>query len=125
MPWTPDSARQEARSLQGKIVDGIDPQQARLSERQELTIAELSEIYVTETLATAKETSVNAARNNVDNHIKPPLGSRRASTITRVEVEQLLRDVASGKTARKAKVGYRKLSRVRGGKARPIKFSRC
>jgi integrase len=115
-PWTPETARKEARSLQGKIVDGIDPQQTRMSERQELTIAELGEIYVTETLATAKETSVKAARNNVDNHIKPLLGPRRASTITRVEVEQLLRDVASGKTARKAKVGYRKLSRVRGGK---------
>lgn len=30
-PWTPETARQEARSLQGKIVDGIDPQQARMS----------------------------------------------------------------------------------------------
>ncbi len=115
-PWTPEMARQEARSLQGKVVDGSDPQQARISERQELTIAELGEIYVSEALATAKESSVKAARNNVENHIKPLLGSRRASKITRVDVEQLLRDVANGKTARKVKVGYRMLSRVRGGK---------
>lgn len=81
-----------------------------------MTIAELGEIYLTETLVTAKETSVKSARNNVDNHIKPLLGSRRVSTITRAEIEQLLRDVANGKTARKTKLGYRKLSRVRGGK---------
>lgn len=115
-PWTPETARQEARSLQGKIVDGTDPQQIRISDRKELTISELGEIYLTETLVTAKETSVKAARNNVDNHIKPLLGSRRAATLTRVDVEQLMRDVAAGKTARKAKTGYRKLSRVRGGK---------
>jgi len=115
-PRTPETARQEARSLQGKIVDGIDPQQLRLNERKELTIAELGEIYLTETLITAKDSSVKAARNNIDNHIKPLIGSRRASTIARTDVEQLLRDVAAGKTARKAKMGYRKLSRVRGGK---------
>lgn len=115
-PWTPETARQEARSLQGKIVDGIDPQHIRISERKELTIAELGEIYLTETLVTAKDRSVRAARNNIDNHIKPLMGSRRASSIARADVEQLLRDVAAGKTARKTKVGYRKLSRVRGGK---------
>jgi hypothetical protein len=98
-----------------------------MSERQELTIAELSEIYVTETLATAKETSVRAAQNNIDNHLKPLLGSRRASTITRVEVEQLLRDVASGKTARKAKKGGAIGSCRVCAAARepPTRFSRC
>jgi len=87
-PRTPETARQEARSLQGKIVDGIDPQQLRLNERKELTIAELGEIYLTETLITAKDSSVKAARNNIDNHIKPLIGSRRASTIARTDVEQ-------------------------------------
>lgn len=115
-PWTPETARQEARSLQGKIVDGSDPQQIRISDRKELRVSELGEIYLTETLVTAKDSSVRAARNNIENHIIPLIGSRRAATLARVDVEQLMRDVAAGKTARKAKTGYRKLSRVRGGR---------
>lgn len=115
-PWTPETARAQAQSLLGKIVDGIDPQQDKIAERKELTLADLSEIYLEETLFTAKESSVRQARNNIENHILPSLGKRRVSKIERSDIEQMLRDIAGGKTARTVKKGHRRLSRVRGGK---------
>jgi integrase len=115
-PWTPETARSEAQSLLGKIVDGIDPQQEKIADRKEITLADLSEIYLSETLFTAKESSIRQARNNIENHILPLLGKRRVSKIERSDIEQMLRDIAAGKTARTFKKGHRRLSRVRGGK---------
>jgi len=115
-PWTPETARAEAQSLLGRIVDGVDPQQEKIAERKELTLTDLSEIYLNETLFTAKESSVRQASNNIENHILPLLGKRRVSKIERSDIEQMLRDIAAGKTARTVKKGHRRLSRVRGGK---------
>lgn len=115
-PWTVETARSEARSLLGKVTDGIDPQQERVSERKELTVAELCDIYLEEGLVTAKESSIRQARTNIEGHIKPLIGTRRASKINREDVEKLQRDIAAGRTERKRKTGHRGLSRVRGGK---------
>ncbi|MCW3847893.1 tyrosine-type recombinase/integrase [Sphingomonas sp. LB-2] len=115
-PWTPEAARAEAQVLLGKVADGIDPQQEKIAERKEQTVAELCDTYLAEALYAAKESSIKQARNNIENHIKPLIGSRRASKIVRADIEQLLRDIAAGKTRSVRKTGYRKLSRVRGGR---------
>ncbi|OYY73055.1 tyrosine-type recombinase/integrase [Sphingomonas sp. 28-63-12] len=115
-PWTVETARAEAQVLLGKIADGVDPQQIKIAERKELTVGDLCDAYLAEGLLTAKDTSFDAARQDIENHIKPLMGRRRASTLKRVDIEDLLRDVAAGKTARRRKTGYRGLSRVRGGK---------
>ncbi|HEX8300103.1 tyrosine-type recombinase/integrase [Sphingomonas sp.] len=115
-PWTPEAARQEAQVLLGKIIAGADPQQEKIEERKQLAVAELCDLYLAEALFAAKPTSIKAATNNIENHIKPLIGMRRASKILRSDVEQMLRDIAAGKTAAKRKTGHRGLSRVRGGK---------
>lgn len=115
-PWTPETARAEAQSLLGKVVDGIDPQEEKIAERKQHTVAELCDNYLEEGLYAAKDSSIRQARNNIENHIKPLIGSRRASKIVRADIEQLLRDIAAGKTRRSRRTGYRSLSRVRGGK---------
>jgi integrase len=115
-PWTPETARAEAQVLLGRVAEGVDPQQEKINDRKELTIAELCDAYLDEGLLTAKDASIDAARMDIENHIKPLLGMRRASRLVRSDVEQLLRDVAAGKTAKRRKTGYRGLSRVRGGK---------
>jgi integrase len=115
-PWTVETARNEARSLLGKVADGMDPQQERLSERKDLTIAQLCDIYLAEGLITAKESSIKQARTNIEGHIKPLIGTRRASKIERADVEMLQRDIAVGKSAKTRKTGYRGLSKVRGGR---------
>lgn len=115
-PWTPETARLEAKRLLGSIADGEDPQKAKFDERAELSVAQVCDLYLTEGLLTRKESSVSAARSDIENHVKPLLGIRRVAALTRADLEGLLRDVAAGKTARTVKQGRRRLARVRGGK---------
>ena len=100
----------------GKVAEGIDPQEIKIAQRKELTVGELCDAYLAEGLLTAKQTSINSARKDIENHIKPRIGRRRASKLSRAEVEQMLREVAEGKTRRTRKTGHRGLSRTRGGK---------
>ena len=115
-PWTPENARQEARRLLGCLAEGKDPQQKKFDERAQLSVAEVCDIYVAEGLLTRKESSITAARSDIENHIKPLLGMCRVTSLTRADMEGMLRDIAAGKTARTVKQGPRRLARVRGGK---------
>ncbi|MEG3089322.1 tyrosine-type recombinase/integrase [Sphingomonas sp. PB4P5] len=115
-PWTPDTARTEARILLGKIAKGIDPRQEKIDHRNGLTVAELGDLYLTKGLYAAKDSSVSQARRNIENHINPLIGARRVSSIKRSDITQLLCDVADGRTRRTRKTGHRGLSRVTGGR---------
>ncbi|NML06813.1 tyrosine-type recombinase/integrase [Sphingomonas sp. G-3-2-10] len=115
-PWTPETARAESKVLLGKVAEGIDPQEIKIAQRKELTVGELCDAYLAEGLLTAKQTSIDSARKDIENHIKPRIGRRRASKLSRADVEQMLREVAEGKTRRTRKTGHRGLSRTRGGK---------
>ncbi|MDQ2879456.1 MAG: site-specific integrase [Pseudomonadota bacterium] len=116
VPWTPETARQEATRLAGLAVSGDDPQQAKIEQRKAMIVAELCDLYLTEGLLTRKESSVSSARGDIENHIKPLLGTRKVASLERADLETMMRDIAAGKTARTAKLGTRRLSRVRGGK---------
>lgn len=116
-PWTPETARSEALRLLGEVAAEVDVQGEKVERRRDLTVAELCDLYLEVGLATRKPSSVVAARSDIENHIKPMLGSRKAADITRADVEQLLLAVAAGVTARRAKTKRKRgLSRVRGGK---------
>lgn len=115
-PWTPETARLEAKRLLGQVADGDDPQQDKIDDRAEISVAELCDRYLSEGLITRKPGSIASARSDIEHHIKPILGIRRASTVTRADLEGMHRDVAAGKTSRTVKLGHRKLARVRGGK---------
>ncbi len=116
-PWTADTARDRARQLLGQVAGGDDPQVRKGLARRDLTVAELCDLYLEVGLATRKPSSVASSRADIENHIKPLLGSRRANLIEAQDVDQFLVDVARGRTARVSKTGkQRGLSRVRGGK---------
>jgi integrase len=115
-PWTVETARARALAVLGQVVGGVDPQAVKLADRKALTVAQLCDLYLVEGLATRKESSVIAARSDIDNHIKPLIGAKRASLVTREDVDHLLLAVAQGKTARRMQTRTRGLSRVRGGK---------
>lgn len=115
-PWTPETARQEARRLLGSIADGDDPQQVKFEQRAELSVAEVCDLYLAEGLVTRKGSSISAARSDIKHHVKPLLGVRRVGSLTRADLDGLLRDVAAGKTAHTVKQGPRRLARVTGGK---------
>ena len=116
-PWTPETARAEATRLLGSVASDVDVQAEKLEKRLDLTIAELCDHYVEFGLATKKQGSIDAARCDLNNHVKPTLGSRKAASVTRADIEKLLVDVATGATGRTKKSGKKRgLSRVRGGK---------
>ncbi|AQR61632.1 hypothetical protein BZG35_08195 [Brevundimonas sp. LM2] len=116
-PWTVDMARDRARALQGRLVDSVDPQTEKAGRREDVTVADLCDLYLTEGMATRKESSIASARSDITNHIKPLIGTLKARSVTSQDVDRLLLDIAAGKTARLAKTAKKRgVSRVRGGK---------
>ena len=48
-PWTPDTARDEARRLLGEVVRGADPSADKRAKREAATVAELCDLYLSRT----------------------------------------------------------------------------
>src|SRR3954454_12809275 len=45
-PWSPDTARQEARRILGEVATGTDPQADKIGGRRAVTVAELCQQYL-------------------------------------------------------------------------------
>ena len=124
-PWTPESARDEARRLLGSVASKADPAAEKRAARNAHTIAELCDLYLADAeagrLVTRRRTQKKAStialdKGRVARHIKPLLGQLRVTAVTSQDVEIFLHDVAEGKTAATIKTKARGLARVRGGK---------
>jgi len=116
-PWTVEIARDRARVLLGQVASGVDPQEEKAGARQEVTVAELGRLYIEEGLVTRKPASIASARSNLEHHIIPLLGTKKASLVTRADVERLLIAVAEGATATRFKGKKRRETViVKGGK---------
>ena len=89
-PWTPETARREAKTLLGVIEDGADPAADKLSRREAPTIAELAERFLAEH-AEAKRKGSTAAeyKRLLDKIILPALGKRKVADVTRADVTKL------------------------------------
>ena len=98
-PWTPETARTEAKKLRGLIASGQDPAERRLAERKALTVSELCDLYLAEGATHKKASTLKADRGRILNHIKPLLGRKQVDKITRGDVERMLVDVRAGITA--------------------------
>lgn len=115
-PWTPETARTEAKRLLGQIAGGGDPLERRQQERKTMTVAELCDLYLAEGVAHKKATTLRSDRARIEHHIKPLLGKRRLDQVTRADVERLLTDVKAGKTAVEPDSEKRKVGSLpRGG----------
>jgi integrase len=125
-PWTPETAREEARRLLGEVAHKADPAADKRAKRNAKTVAELCDSYLADAKAgrlltrrkTAKKASTLAIdTGRIERHIKPLLGPRAVAAVTRDDVETLLHDIAAGKTAGRTKTAKKRgLARVRGGK---------
>jgi integrase len=124
-PWTPDTARQEARRILGEIVKGGDPAAEKRAARNAQNVAELCDLYFADAEAgrvltrnrTPKKASTLAVdRGRIERHIKPLLGSLGVASVTRDDVDRFMHDVAEGRTAARAKTARKRgLARVTGG----------
>jgi integrase len=124
-PWTPETAREEAKRLLGEVAQRADPAAEKRSKRNAKTVAELCDLYLADAMAgrlltrrvQKKPSTLAIDAGRIERHIKPLLGRRTVSDITRDDVEAFMQDVAAGKTAGRVKSGkQRGLARVRGGR---------
>ena len=124
-PWTPETAREEAKRLLGDVAHQRDPAAEKRAARNAQTVAELCDLYLADAeagrLITRRRTQKKAStlaldKGRIARHIKPLLGQLRVAAVTREDVECFMHDVAEGKTAGNTKTKPRGLARVRGGK---------
>jgi integrase len=125
-PWTPETARKEAKRILGMVADGGDPAAEKRDKRQAATVTELCDLYLADAEAgrlltrrgIAKKASTLATdKSRIERHIKPLLGTMKVPTVTRADVERFMHDVADGETAQRVKLAKKRaVSNVRGGK---------
>ena len=125
-PWTPDTAREEAKRLLGDVARKHDPADDKRAKRNAKTVAELCDLYLRDAesgrLLTRRHTPKKAStlttdRGRIERHIKPLLGRRTVASVMREDVDAFMHDVAEGKTAGRTKTAKtRGLANVRGGK---------
>jgi integrase len=100
-PWTPETARIEAKRLLAEVAAGRDPATARQQQRDALTFGELIELYLAEGAGHKKPSTLKSDRGRIEHHLRPLLGELRADRIGRTEIERMRNAVAAGKTAEK------------------------
>lgn len=105
---TPDEARKLAIQAIAKINAGGDPSEDRKTARKAMTVADLADQYV---LAMEKHWKKNTQLSNksqIERHIKPLIGRKRAADLTHTAVEKMQSDITNGKTAaqRKGRGGH-------------------
>jgi integrase len=125
-PWTPESARKEAKRILGTVAGGADPAEEKKSKRHAENVCQLCDMY----LADAKAGRVLSRRrqpkktgtlltdeSRIERHVKPLLGRRSVRSISRSDIESFMHSIAEGKTAKRSPTNKKRgLSNVRGGK---------
>jgi integrase len=96
-PWTPETARLEAKRLLGRVASGEDPAERKSADRLAMTVAELCDLYLAEGATHKKPSTLKADRGRINHHIKPLVGKKRVDKLTRADIERMMIDV---KTAR-------------------------
>lgn len=123
-PWTPDTARDEARRVLSEVVQGGDPASDKQKARKSITVAELCDMYLADADAgrlptirggAKKASTLYTDRGRIERHIKPVLGRLKVPSVTRDDIEAFMHTVAEGGTAARHET-KRGLSTVRGGK---------
>ena len=89
-PWTPETARAEARRLLGAVASGADPAAERNARKSEPTVADLARRFIAEHAETkCKPGTAKEYRRQFETNILPALGSKRVADVTRADVAKL------------------------------------
>jgi integrase len=114
-PLTAEKARGLAKLALADVAAGGDPQGGRAAARAEMTVSELCDLYLSDGCATKKPLTLYSDKGRIERHIKPLIGRKRVSHLDRADVENLLADIAAGKTATVEKTVKRGKAVVTGG----------
>jgi integrase len=89
-PWTPDSARTEAKRLLGLVAGGADPAGAKSERRMAECIADLAARFLAEHVeAKRKDRTAAEYRRLLDKIILPAVGKKKIGDVTRADVARL------------------------------------
>jgi integrase len=89
-PWTPDTARAEARRLLGIVETGADPAADHALRRAAPTVSDLADRFSAEHVESKlKDRTVNEYQRLVEEFILPELGTRKVADVSRREVSKL------------------------------------
>lgn len=118
---TVEEARAEAKRVLGAVAHGRDPAGERQAKRRELTVADLVELYAEKGTDHLKERNRRWMLARLRHHVIPLLGRKKISEVRVADVEQFMRDVKAGKTAKDEKTGPRTRVIVKGGAGAAVK----
>lgn len=89
-PLTPDVARGLAKGFLASVDCGQDPAEARLTNRQALTVRELAARFLAEHVdAKRKGSTANHYRSAIELYLLPKLGARKAYDLTKTDLARL------------------------------------
>jgi integrase len=111
-----EKAREEAKVIIRQAELGHDRAAEKAKARAEMTIAKLCDQYMAEGCETKKASTLVTDQGRIERHIKPLLGKKRVSELTRRDVEKFMLDLANGKTATDERTKARGRAIVRGGR---------
>lgn len=126
----PDEARRVARKLQADVAHGKDPQAERQARRRELKVGELIDLWDRQNPPGRRSGEPMAARTKaytlgrLRNHVLPLIGAKRVSEVSVAVVNDVLKRVTNGETARRAP-SERKRGRIvaKGGAGAALKVA--
>jgi Arm DNA-binding domain len=105
-PWTPETARKEARRILGNVASGKDPAGDKKKARRAESVSALCDLYFADAEAgriltrrkkPKKSSTIATDRSRVERHIKPLLGLRSVASVTRADIESFMHSVAEEK----------------------------
>jgi integrase len=124
-PWTPDTARAEARRILSEVAKGSDPAGEKIGARKAATVADVCREYLEKTEAgklltrrkvPKKASTLSTDRGRIERHIIPLLGRMKVAAVTRRDIERFQEAVTDGETAARIRTGLHGLARVTGGR---------
>ena len=116
-PWTPEKARADAATALLEATRGIDPA-AEKRLRDDLTVSKLIALYLDEGKASKplkRDISWAQDKSNLNRHVKPLIGSRLVSGLTKSDLTGMVAAITAGKTATVEKTKARGKATVTGG----------
>jgi integrase len=102
-PWTPNTARDEAKRLLYEVAQGNDPAEVKIKARHAETVEDLCKQYIEEAASgllrirggrEKKASTLKSDRSRIDRHIVPRLGRRSVAAVTQQDVENFMLEVA-------------------------------
>ncbi len=116
---TPTEARNLAKQKLANIVaNGADPAFQKTSYKNDMTIAELCDLYLQEGTLNKKPSTIMNDKSRIERHIKPLIGHFSIKELQKEHIMKMMVDISNGKTAFKSKSNKpRGIINVIGGKS--------